>query len=198
MKIKISGKQLGIFALIIVAVAAVAYYSIFIPAVPNASSLSGDKIIGSINLNSVGSPAPDFTAATVDLASSTVGKNITLTDLKATGKPTILYFWATWCPFCRNELTKLKTLYPKYQDKVNFVVVDVDIEENAATIAKEVNSRGYLGTFTLASVPMLQNYKIYDTSTKYVLGRNGTILFSGSGEVNEQYWTNLFNQAISS
>lgn len=198
MKVSFSGKQFGIFSAVIILIALAAFYFTQNPMMPNASTISGQQTVGSVTSNAVGNPAPDFTAVTVDLSSGTTGKNITLSDLKATGKPTILYFWATWCPFCRDELTKLKTIYPQYQDKVNFVVVDVDVEEDAATIAKDVNSRGYFGTFTLAPVPMLQAYKIYDTSTKYVIGRNGTILFSGSGEINDQYWINLFNQAISS
>ncbi len=186
--------SLKIFALAIgiIAIAAFeAYYFTVNPSMPNASSISGQQVVG-VTSNAVGNVAPDFTLTTVD------GKNISLSDLKSSGKPTVLYFWATWCPFCRDELTKLKTIYPQYQNQVNFIGVDVDVEENAATIKNNVAAQGFLGNYTVASVPMLQAYKIYDTTTKYVIGRNGTIIFSGSGEISDQYWQNLFNQAISS
>jgi len=196
MRLKISGKQFALYSILILVGSLAAYYFTQNP-MPNASSLGGQQVIGSVP-NKIGDLAPNFTATTVDLSSGSAGENITLSDLKNTGKPTVLYFWATWCPFCRDELTNLKSIYPQYKDKVNFVAVDVDIEEDAGTIAKDVNSRGYLGNFTLASVPLLQDYKIYDTSTKYVIARNGTILFSGAGEVSKQYWINLFNHAISS
>lgn len=198
MRVSFSGKQLGIFSAVIILIALASYYVIQNPMMSNASTISGQKTVESITSNDVGSRAPDFTVVTVNLSSGTAGKNISLNDLKATGKPTILYFWATWCPLCRNELTQLKAIYPQYQDKVNFVSVDVDIGEDAATIAKDVNSHGYLGTFTLDSVPMLQAYKIYGETTKYVIGRNGTVLYSVSDEISDQTWENLFNQAISS
>ena len=40
-----------------------------------------------------GDVAPDFTAVMLD------GSNVTLSALQ--GKPTLLLFWATWCPPCR-------------------------------------------------------------------------------------------------
>lgn len=196
MRIKISGIQLGIFVVAIVLISGTAYYFTQ-NKMPNASTISGQPVIGSISSNAIGSPAPDFTLTTVDLSSGMPRKNVSLSDFKSSGKPTVFYFWATWCPFCRDELTKLKTIYPQYQDKVNFVVVDVDVEENSSIIANEVNSRGYPGIYTLPNVPMLQAYKIYETSTKYSLSRNGTILYSGAGEITPDQWLQIFNTAIS-
>lgn len=31
----------------------------------------------------------------------------------ASGKPTILFFWTTWCPHCRKEIKKLNEMYPQ-------------------------------------------------------------------------------------
>ena len=47
-----------------------------------------------------GDVAPDFTAEMLD------GSNVTLSALQ--GKPTLLIFWATWCPPCRDELAHLQ------------------------------------------------------------------------------------------
>lgn len=193
MRIKFSGMQIGIFVAAIALIAIATYYfSLPRHSNPNASSLNGQQIVAVTTGNTVGNRAPDFTLTTVD------GKNLTLAYFKATGKPTVFYFWATWCPFCRDELTRLKSIYPQYQDKVNFVAVDVDVEESAQTITNEVNLRGYLGTYTLANVPMLEAYKVYNTATKYVIASNGTIIYFSPGEITSDQWIQLFNQAISS
>lgn len=196
MKVKLTALHIGIFAVIIGFVAA-AYYFTTNSTMPNASSLSDQPVVGTVP-SAVGDPAPDFIATAVDLQSGLSGKNVTLSDLKASGNPTIIYFWATWCPFCRDELTKLKSIYPNYQSKVNFLVEDVDVEENSSMIANEVNSQGYYGIYLLPNVPMLENYKVYETATKYVIGRNGTILYSGAGEISSEKWEELFNSALAS
>lgn len=38
-----------------------------------------------------------------------LGRNISLSDFS--GKPIILFFWATWCPFCVQELPNLQKQY---------------------------------------------------------------------------------------
>jgi len=35
-----------------------------------------------------------------------IGKTISLSDYK--GKPIILHFWATWCPYCKKLQPKLE------------------------------------------------------------------------------------------
>ena len=49
------------------------------------------------------------------------GKKLTEKDF--TGKPTVYYAWASWCPDCQQELPILNTLKEKYGDKVEFVGV---------------------------------------------------------------------------
>ena len=49
------------------------------------------------------------------------GKKLTEKDF--TGKPTVYYAWASWCPDCQQELPILNALKEKYGDKVEFVGV---------------------------------------------------------------------------
>jgi peroxiredoxin len=53
----------------------------------------------------VNEPARDFKL------SNLTGQEISLTQLK--GKPAILFFWTTWCPFCREEMSMLQNEYKK-------------------------------------------------------------------------------------
>jgi|GEM_PF-2460917 len=43
-----------------------------------------------------------------------------LSDVIA-GRPAVVYFWATWCPFCTSGLEELRTLYDTEGDRVQFL-----------------------------------------------------------------------------
>jgi thiol-disulfide isomerase/thioredoxin len=40
------------------------------------------------------------------------------------GKPTILLFWATWCPYCKAFMPYLKQIKKDYGDKINIVMIN--------------------------------------------------------------------------
>lgn len=51
------------------------------------------------------------------------------------GKPTILFFWTTWCPYCQKEIKGLNEMYPQMQ-KEGIAVFAVNIGEPASTVQK--------------------------------------------------------------
>jgi thiol-disulfide isomerase/thioredoxin len=55
-------------------------------------------------------PADDFS-----LQAASGGQTISLSKQK--GNPTLVVFWATWCPPCRREIPTLKDLHKKYGPK---------------------------------------------------------------------------------
>lgn len=62
---------------------------------------------------------PDFTLPGVH------GEDVTLSKLQ--GKAVFLNFWATWCPYCREERASLQALYEKYNDQ-GFEILAVSID----------------------------------------------------------------------
>ena len=52
------------------------------------------------------------------------GEAVTLTEL-ANGQPLVVNFWATWCPYCVQEMPDFKEIYAEYGDRVAFAFVDV-------------------------------------------------------------------------
>jgi thiol-disulfide isomerase/thioredoxin len=64
--------------------------------------------------------APDF--ALTDLA----GARFSLVDLR--GKTVLLYFWASWCATCRDEMPRLEKLAREHQDR-GLVLVGINDEE---------------------------------------------------------------------
>ena len=40
------------------------------------------------------------------------------------GKPTILFFWATWCPYCKAFMPYLEQIQKDYGDDINVVMIN--------------------------------------------------------------------------
>jgi len=73
-----------------------------------------------------GTPAPVFTLKTPQ------GQAVTF---PARGKPTLLEFFATWCPHCQAEAPHLRKLALQDGRRYNFVSVNADSEDRASVFA---------------------------------------------------------------
>lgn len=161
---------------------------IFINACSYSSTSTGNTIPQQPSSGiSRGDIPPDFSITTID------GKQYTLSEFR-NERPVLLYFWASWCPYCRQDLSIVKEIYPKYADKVKFIAIDIDTYENADLIRKYGEKTGLIGVdFAEADTKILSDYSITRTTTKYAIGKDGTILYKGSGVFTEQQWEVLLS-----
>jgi len=151
------------------------------------SSPTGLGHTGSGNVGTdQGNLAPDFTVTTTD------GKTITLSDL-TNDKPTVLYFFATWCPNCARDLAAAKDVYPQYSDKVNFLAIDLDSKESISQIAGYKQRTGIPGIdFAPSDRKILSDYNVVYTTTKFFIGKGGNILNKGVGGIDQNTWHQVF------
>lgn len=53
------------------------------------------------------------------------GNEVRLSDFK--GKPLILWFWTTWCPYCRKDIVRLNNIYPELKlSGIELLAINVD------------------------------------------------------------------------
>jgi len=79
-----------------------------------------------------------------------------LSDLR--GRPVLVNFWATWCPFCEAEMPAIQQAYERYKED-GFVVLAVDSREADGTVADFVSD--YNLTFTVAIDPTDAIFRMY-------------------------------------
>lgn len=136
--------------------------------------------------NNRGSLAPDFSVKTID------GETLRLSEMTSE-KPTVLYFFATWCPNCANDLAAASRVYPQYADKVNFLAIDIDRRESESTIASYRQRMNLQNVrFAAAKADILSKYGVTYTTTKFLIGKDGKILNKGVGTIGEGSWHQLF------
>ena len=80
----------------------------------------------------VGQNAPDFTLKTV------FGGEKNFNQYRE-GKKSIIFFWATWCPHCRQALKELNLQYEKIVAQ-DIKIVLVDLGEDEATVKKYMDA----------------------------------------------------------
>lgn len=56
-------------------------------------------------------------------------------------QPVVLFFWTTWCPYCRKELKSLKDIYPQLS-KDGWELMAIDVGEPAYKVENFVQSFG--------------------------------------------------------
>lgn len=76
---------------------------------------------------------PDY--KTVQLQQFPTLQPFTLASLDQT-KPTYIKLWASWCQPCLEQMPHFEKLYQEYGDKVNFVAVNININEKRQEISK--------------------------------------------------------------
>jgi peroxiredoxin len=112
--------------------------------------------------------APDF--ALNDLQ----GRKFKLSDSK--GKPVLLVFGATWCPYCREEIPRLKDIYAAYGKK-GLVFVNIDIQESRDKVLRFADKYKLpYRTFIDEKAEVASNYDVQGVPTLVLIDRDGMIL----------------------
>ena len=140
---------------------------------PVTSTTEQQDDIEATTLIHAGDKAPDFTVTMLD------GRDVTLSKLQ--GKPTLLIFWATWCPPCRDELAHLQegVIYV-YGDKIN--VLPISRGERRDVVENFLNKMGY--TFAVGLDGDQSIYRKYATNyipRCWVIDSKGVVVYAGVG-----------------
>jgi len=115
-----------------------------------------------------GKTAPDFILDTLN------AKSVKFSEVSK-GKKVIVFFWATWCPHCREQIKALKEQGPKLA-KEGVEVVMVDIGEDQPLVKKFLLARNYdFNVFLDVNSYVAEMYQVYGVPTLFFIGTDGKI-----------------------
>lgn len=127
--------------------------------------------------------APQFSLKDIE------GKEIKLSDFKDQG--VILFFWASWCPRCREEIPGLNRVYVLLKKKgINFLSIDAgETEKRIRRFVKNIPID--FPVLLDASQKVSQSYVVVGIPTFVVVNKNGQITFQN------HFWPHNYEELLS-
>jgi len=132
----------------------------------------------------VGKKAPEFTLNTLDGQAKTIGKQPTVT---------VINFWATWCPPCREEMPELNQFYQGHKQVIDFYAIN--IQESSAKV------NDYIHTNQLVFPVLLDRdggiakiFQINAIPTTVVIDKHGIIQYRKAGTVTKSELEAVLNK----
>lgn len=116
--------------------------------------------------------APDFSLESIS------GKTVSLSDLK--GKGAVLFFFTTWCPYCRAKIPMFSKEYSLHQSQgIEFLLIDTGESKTkvASFVAKE-----HLSFDILLDIKMktADDYGIVGVPTFILISKEGFVVYEGN------------------
>jgi peroxiredoxin len=123
--------------------------------------------------------APDFTLLGLE------GGQFSLSD--ARGRPFILFFWTTWCPYCRKELNLLDTMREELErDGVGLFAVNTG--ESSDRVRRFMESRPVSYRILLdTDIEVAHAFGVIGVPTYILVNKEGRIVFSDNQFPRKEY-----------
>ena len=144
-------------------------------AAPAAATDDIDRLLREMKLVALpGERPPAFALPRVD------GGKTSLAEHR--GKVVLVYFWATWCGYCRRELPAGVEKVFRDRKGQPFTVLAVNIEEPRDLVASYVKGAGITPPVLLDEDGVVARaYRVTATPTTYLIGRDGRLLARAAG-----------------
>lgn len=80
------------------------------------------------------------------------------------GKPTMVLFWTTWCPSCKQEIPEMELLNKSHGDKMNIITISLDekvaaldkfFEKGMLDLPVYVGDQAIAEKFNVSAIPTL-------------------------------------------
>ena len=111
---------------------------------------------------------PDFTLSTPD------GKQIRLDD-EVKKHTTVLFFWATWCPYCKALMPHLQSIRLEYGDAVEILAINIKEDGDPVSF---IAGAGYDFTLLLNGDAVAEEYEVEGTPGVFIVDNERKLRFN--------------------
>ncbi len=145
---------------------------------------NADQIVDPNAVAKVGDQCPSFTVQMLD------GEVISIDSLR--GKTVLINFWATWCPPCNEEMTRVeKEIVERFAGE-EFVFLPISRGEEPEVVSAWRNAKGYkFDTGLDIDTEIFPLFAETGIPRNYLIGPDGTIVYYEVG-----YEPELFDELV--
>lgn len=116
--------------------------------------------------------APHFQMKTMN------GKSVSLEGLR--GKDVIVFFFTTWCPWCRKKIPSLIKNEPNYKSE-GIELLLVDVGESQAKVFSFANKNNIPSDILLdRDMKVSQDYDVVGVPTVVLISKDGRVVYNGN------------------
>ena len=109
------------------------------------------------------------------------GPTLSLAQVLTQKKSVLINFWATWCPYCVEEMSDLVKLQAKHESQ-GFTVIAVNSGESASQAAAFMKKHGLNFPVVLdEDMAVSQHYGLVGLPTSYLVSADGTVIGQYTG-----------------
>jgi len=127
---------------------------------------------------------PPFTLPSLDGSEVTVGQP---------GKITVINFWATWCPPCKEEMPELEIFAKKNQEKVNFYAIN--LQESNEKVSDFISKYKYTMPVLLDKEGTIgKQFQVTAIPTTIIVNQQGMVKFRKSGGMTGNELEDIINK----
>ena len=134
--------------------------------------------------------APDFSLTT------TTGKKVSLSGYLKSGKPTLVYFTASWCPVCAKNWPSINAVYKEYKDKVNFIAISIDPTDTNDVLNKLAKKHDLVFPMVSGQPKLMVDFGVRGQATTIIVNTKGEIKFMERGHIQLKGYEKLLSDAI--
>ncbi|HAX62386.1 MAG TPA: hypothetical protein DCX95_07545 [Elusimicrobia bacterium] len=133
------------------------------------------------------SPGIDVGNKSVDFSLQVLSSTETFKLSNYDGKnPVLVNFFATWCPYCVQEIPELNKIHNEYGRKGLFIV-SINVQERESKIADFAKRKKILYKILLdANAEVAKKFKVYGIPTNILIDSKGVIVFRGNNLPDEK------------
>jgi len=124
------------------------------------------------------------------------GQELSLAENVAEGKPTVIYFMASWCPICATNWESLNRVVPKYEGSVDFIAISIDPTDTVDVLQKLAEEKGFTFRTSPGNVDAMMQFRVTAQTAKFAIDGEGNIVYRHDGALSEAEWESVFAQLV--
>lgn len=101
---------------------------------------------------------------------------------QARGKVLVVYWWASWCPFCADQSPHMDALWRAHRSE-GLALLGLSIDKQPAAASAHLKAKGYGFPVAMATQAAAVWPKPRGLPVVVVRGRNGKVVFAESGSL---------------